>query len=227
MLGWMYVLTLLLFVIAKGRSYYMGPGYPMLYAAGAVWGERWLATMRPGRAKVIRSAVWAALVFDVIVTAAFFLPTAPLNSRWWQISSALQGDFREEVGWPELVQETVKIRDSLSLDERAHLGIIGANYGEAGAVNLYGPQFGLPRAISGVNSFWQRGYGDPPPQTLIVIGLDRDFVDKKFQSCRLAGHTWNYYGVRNEETVDHPDIFVCGPPKEGWAEFWKGFRYYG
>jgi hypothetical protein len=78
-----------------------------------------------------------------------------------------------------------------------------------------------------VNSFWYRGYGDPPPQTLIVIGLSRKFVDQHFTSCRLAGHTWNQYGIKNEETEDHPDIFVCGPPTAGWPEFWKDFRYYG
>ena len=227
MLGWMYVVTLLLFVVAKGRSYYMGPAYPMLYAAGAVWGEGWLATLQRGRAMAIRTVVWAGLAIGVISTIAFWMPTAPVNSRWWTISNHVQGDHREEIGWPELVQEVAKIRDSLTPEERAHLGIIGTNYGEAGAINLYGPQYGLPRAISGVNSFWYRGYGDPPPQTVIVIGLNRKYMDESFESCRLAGHTWNQYGVKNEETADHPDIYVCGPPKDGWPKFWEDFRYYG
>jgi len=227
MLGWMYVVTLLLFMVAKGRSYYMGPAYPMLYAAGAVWGEGWLATLQRGRAMTIRRVVWAGLAISVISTIAFWMPTAPVNSRWWTISNSMQGDHREEIGWPELVQEVAKIRDSLTPEERAHLGIIGTNYGEAGAINLYGPQYGLPRAISGVNSFWYRGCGDPPPQTVIVIGLSRKYMDESFESCRLAGHTWNQYGVKNEETADHPDIYVCGPPKDGWPKFWDDFRYYG
>ncbi len=134
----------------------------------------------------------------------------------------MQGDFREQIGWRELVQEVAKIRDSLTPEERAHLGIIGTNYGEAGAINLYGPEYGLPRAISGVNSFWYRGYGDPPPQTVIVIGLSRKYMDDSFESCRLAGHTWNLYGVKNEETVDHPDIYVCGPPKKRLARILEG-----
>jgi len=227
MVGWMFVVTLLLFTIAKGRWYYMGPGYPMLYAAGAVWGEGWLATMQRDKAMTIRWTVWATFVFEVVFTTAFWLPTAPLNSRWWAITNQVQGDFREQLGWPELVQEVAKIRDSLTPEERAHLGILGTNYGEAGAINLYGPEYGLPRAISGINSFWYRGYGDPPPQTLIVIGPDRQYMDETFESCRVAGHTWNQYGVKNEETEDHPDIWVCGPPKRGWPEFWKDFRYYG
>jgi len=213
--------------VAKGRSYYMGPAYPMLYAAGAVWGEGWLATLQRGRAMTIRRVVWAGLAISVISTIAFWMPTAPVNSRWWTISNSMQGDHREEIGWPELVQEVAKIRDSLTPEERAHLGIIGTNYGEAGAINLYGPQYGLPRAISGVNSFWYRGCGDPPPQTVIVIGLSRKYMDESFESCRLAGHTWNQYGVKNEETADHPDIYVCGPPKDGWPKFWDDFRYYG
>jgi hypothetical protein len=175
----------------------------------------------------IRTVVWAGLAIGVICTIAFWMPTAPVNSRWWTISNHVQGDHREEIGWPELVQEVAKIRDSLTPEERAHLGIIGTNYGEAGAINLYGPQYGLPRAISGVNSFWQRGYGDPPPQRVIVIGLSRKYMDESFESCRLAGHTWNRYGVKNEETADHPDIYVCGPPKDGWPKFWDDFRYYG
>ena len=44
MIGWMFVVTLLLFTLARGRWYYMGPAYAMLYAAGAVWGEGWLAS---------------------------------------------------------------------------------------------------------------------------------------------------------------------------------------
>jgi hypothetical protein len=46
--------------------------------------------------------------------------------------------------------------------------------GKLGAVNLYGPAYGLPTAISGMNSNWERGYGDPPPQTVIVLGERRD-----------------------------------------------------
>jgi hypothetical protein len=161
------------------------------------------------------------------MTMAFWLPLAPPNSRWWSAVNEVQGDFREQFGWHELAQEVAKIRDSLTPEERAYLGILGANYGEAGAINLYGPEYGLPRAISGVNSFWYRGYGGPPPQTVIVIGLSRHRMEEVFGPCRLAGHTWNPYGIKNEETVDHPDIYVCGPPKMGWPAFWADFQYYG
>jgi hypothetical protein len=139
----------------------------------------------------------------------------------------VNGDFREEIGWPELVAMVARIRDSLPAEDRARMGILAGNYGEAGAINLYGPGYGLPSAISGVNSFWQRGYGNPAPETLIVVGLSRRSVDRNFTACEVAGHTSNVYGVENEETRDHPDIFVCRGLRRSWPEFWKSFRYYG
>lgn len=227
MLGWMYVVPLLLFIVAKGRDYYFAPVYPMLYAAGSVWGGRRLAAMTRAWANAIRGAAWATLALDVVFAAAFFLPVAPINSAWGRAAFNVQGDFREELGWPELVQTVAGIRDAVPPQDRQRLGILAGNYGEAGAVNLYGPSYGLPRAISGINSFWQRGYGDPPPETLIVIGLSRRFLDRNFAACELAGHTWNSYGVKNEETVDHPDIYVCRGLRQSWPEFWNDFRYFG
>jgi hypothetical protein len=167
------------------------------------------------------------LTADIAISAALALPLAPIHSKWWDISSKVQGDFVEEIGWPELVETVAQVRDSLTPDQRAKLGILAANYGEAGAVNLYGPKYGLPAAISGVNSFWARGYGDPPPDTLIVLGHSAGFLAKNFDSCRVAAHTWNRYGVENEESVDHPDIYVCSGLKKPWREFWAGYRHFG
>ena len=227
MLGWMYVVTLLLFVVAKGRWYYMGGTYPMLFAAGAVWGETWLSSIGRGWAWTVRGLAWTALVCDVILMATIALPSAPVNSARWKFAAKNNGDLVEELGWPELTGEVARIRESLPADERARSGILAANYGEAGALALYGPGYHLPRPISGINSFWAKGYGDPPPGTLIVLGFSQRFRDANFSSCELAGHVPNPYGVENEETHDHPDIYVCRGMKQSWPEFWKDFQYYG
>lgn len=226
-LGWMYIVPLLLFVIVKGRDYYLAGAYPMLYAAGSVWGEQWLASRRHVMAGALRGVVWTALVADLLVGAAFFLPIAPVNSRVWKAANNLQGDFRDEIGWPELVETLARVRDALPAQDRARLGILAGNYGEAGAIDLFGPSYGLPHAISGINSYWLRAYGDPPPETLIVVGLSSRFLQRNFASCELAAHTWNRYGVENEETRDHPDIFVCRGLRQTWPEFWSDFQYYG
>jgi hypothetical protein len=226
-LGWMYAVPLVLFLVAKGRGYYLAPAYPMLYAAGSVWGEQILLSLRRPRAAAARALVWTALAVDIILTGTIVIPPAPVNSPLWKFASKNNGDLVEELGWPELVQTVAGIRDALPAEDRAHLGILAGNYGEAGAINLYGTNLGLPPAISGINSFWQRGYGNPPPETLIVIGLSRGFLDRNFASCQIADHTPNPYGIRNEETSDHQDIFVCRGLRQSWPDFWKDFQYYG
>lgn len=45
LLGGMYVVPLVAFLVARGRDYYFAPVYPMLFAAGGVWAEQWLSTL--------------------------------------------------------------------------------------------------------------------------------------------------------------------------------------
>jgi len=226
-LGWMYLAPLAIFIGVKARGYYLAPAYPMLYAAGSVWGQEWLASLRAERARVIRACAWNALALDIALAAALALPIAPINSNWGRIAIKINGNFRDAIGWPELVQTLAQIRNSLPETERARTAVLAANYGEAGAVNLLGPRYGLPPVISGGNSFWAHGYGDPPPETVIVVGFSRAFVERNFASCQLAAKIWNEFGVENEETRDHPDIYVCRRLRQTWPEFWKNFQYFG
>jgi hypothetical protein len=223
----MFIVPFVLFVIGRGRPYYMAPGYPMLLAAGAVWGERWVASLSSRRALIIRRTTWSALAIGALVDAAIVLPIAPPGSLWWRFAdSANGGNFNEEIGWPELVQTVASIRDSLALEERPRLGILARASGQAGAINLYGPALRLPRAICGMNSHWLRGYGDPPPETMIVVGMTREFAQSAFESCQIAGHVSNRFGIENS-TIRNTDIFVCRSLRQSWPRFWQGFQYYG
>lgn len=227
MLGWMYITPLIIFLIAKGRGYYLLGAYPMLYAAGSVWGERWIDRLPGGWRPAISAIARTALAINVVIFSAVSLPVTGPQSRWWQWAASKNGDLKEEVGWPELVGTVAQVRDSLRAEQGARLGILAGDYGAAGAIDLYGPAYRLPPVISGINSFWQRGYGDPPPATLIILGVSEHWAEENFTGCRIAARSWNRYGLINEQTGDHPDIFVCGPPHQSWPDFWKGFRYYG
>jgi len=79
-----------------------------------------------------------------------------------------------EIGWPELAAIVAHVRDSIPASDCTALGVMAEDEGEAGAVNLYGRAYGLPRAVSGMNSNWLRGYGDPPPQTVRAVGFKPD-----------------------------------------------------
>lgn len=226
MLAWMYLIPLVIFWLAKGRGYYTAGAYPMLLAMGAVVIEGWLVAL---------PRFWRGTIEAVYLTAligwGLFVCTAilPLASRGPLRDYALDnnGDLREEIGWNELAKTVADIRDSLPAEQRENVGVLVGNYGEQGAIELFGPAYHLPAPISGTNSAWLRGYPTPPPSTLIVLGHSRQYVEKMLTSCRLAGHNTNSYGVKNEESEDHPDIFVCGAPQMPWPEFWKQYQGFG
>jgi hypothetical protein len=227
LIGWMYVITLALFFFAKGRDYYLAPAYPSLFAAGAVFAEQWLAAVTPPRARRIRRAFWWALAVNATLLAAMALPIAPLGSRWWFVADKVNGNFNEEIGWPEMAATVAHVRDSLPPEDRAHLGILVGDAGEAGAIHLYGRAYGLPDAISGSNSNWFHGYGDPPPQIVITVGFLRTDADSIFVSCQLAGHLAKPFGIENSAVGDHTDVFVCSQPRQPWPVLWPHFHWFG
>jgi hypothetical protein len=155
------------------------------------------------------------------------LPLWPVNSSLWRLASEVHDNFVEEIGWPELTCATAEIYAGVPEAERARTGILTANYGEAGAINLYGPAYGLPAAISGINSMWLRGYGDPPPERLILLGFPGTWARQHLEGCEEAGRITNDYGVLNEETSGNSTIYLCGPPRLPWPEFWAMMRSFG
>jgi len=226
-LGWMYVVPLVAYAASRAREYYLAPAYPMLLAAGAVWGEHWMSTLSVRAAARVHRVTRRAMAISGLAVAAVILPIAPLNSWWWRVADSINGNFNYSVGYQDMVETVAKVRDSLPVQERAGVGILAGDDGEAGAVDLYGPAYGLPRAISGMNSNWLRGYGDPPPETVIVVGMTRTFVDRNFAACEVAGHLTNRYGVVNRAIGGYDDVFVCRQLRQPWPEFWRHFQYFG
>ncbi|HTZ88742.1 MAG TPA: glycosyltransferase family 39 protein [Alloacidobacterium sp.] len=226
LLAWMYLIPLALFFFGKGRGYYLAAAYPMLLAMGAVVGERWTASLPKVWKRTVEVVYFTGTAIIGLYIGALILPLAssgPLKN----FALSRNGDLREEIGWNELVATVAGIRNSLPPDQQANLGVLVANYGEQGAIEIFGPAYHLPAPISMTNSAWLRGYPTPPPTTLIVIGFSREAAEKAFTGCRLAGHNGNSYGVKNEESQYHPDIFVCGPPRLPWPQFWTKYQNFG
>ncbi len=226
LLAWMYLIPLALFIVGKGRGYYLGNAYPMLMAMGSVMGERWVASLQVLWRRTVQTAFFTGLVACGLYICALVLPLAsagPLR----EFALRNNGDLREEIGWDNLVKAVADIRDSLPAEQRDNLRVLVGNYGEQGAIEILGPAYHLPPPISGTNSAWLRGYPDPPPSTLIVLGFAQGEAERTFTGCQLAGHNGNPYGVENEESQYHPDIFVCGGPRVSWPEFWKKYRRFG
>jgi len=227
LLGWMYAFTLGIFVVAQARFYYLAPMYPVLLAGGSVlWGQ-WVRMLRPAWSRLTQGALWTAMVVSGLIFALVTTPVAPMGSGLWKFTGKMHDQFREQVGWTDLAETVARVYESLPAEERTHAGILTGNYGEGGALNLYGPALGLPHAMAGTNSFWYRGYTQPPPDTVILVGFDADEGDELFSSCRVAAKNTNRFNVVNEESRDHPDILVCQHLRKSWPDFWQKFRRFG
>jgi hypothetical protein len=182
--------------------------YPALIAAGAVVVER--------RARTLRLLVPAA----VLLTALPLTPVAlPLLSPSALDTSGLRDAAEpqlEMVGWPGLVDQVAQVYRALPSTAGAVL--LTTNYGEAGALEEYGPARGLPPvAYSGHNGF---GLWGPPPASAtgpVVLVWEGPPPDELFTGCRDTGRVRT--GVRNEED-QNASVYVCTAATGGWATAW-------
>ncbi len=221
-----FVLTILSFALTKGRGYYTAAVYPVMIAFGAVAIMRWASSLRSGLRRTIAVVLWTGILAFGVYAACVLVPIAssgPLKD----FALAHSEDLREEQGWDTFLQTIAQIRDTLTPAQRASLGIVTANYGEQGAVEVLGRSYGLPAPISLTNSAWLRGYPTPQPTTLIVTGLGFDDANEEFTDCHAAADVPYPAHLNNEESKYHPHIFLCGPPRLPWPEFWKKYQRFG
>jgi 4-amino-4-deoxy-L-arabinose transferase-like glycosyltransferase len=227
MVVWMCLVPFGIFYYLQGRSYYLTGVYPVLLAAGSVAWEAGLNHLPHTLRRVLAGVTYGVVIVSGAAFSLIALPLAPVGSDLFVKVSGINTEFREQVGWPELVKTVAEIYAKIPEEEKAVTGILAGNYGEAGAVNLYGPEYGLPKVISGVNTYWLRGYGDPPPQTLIVLGIEDVKIYSFFKECGIEGRISNPYNIPNEEYLDHSRIYVCRGLRKPWAEIWQFFQNYG
>lgn len=235
-LGWAYALLAALFLVLGGKPYYLGGFFPVLLAAGAQPAVDWVGRRRARLAnavwKPLRQAsrlrgalLGAALAVSAAGSVLITLPLVPLGALHRTPIVALNYDTGETVAWPTYVDEIAGVFRQLPAQQRAIAAIVTSNYGEAGAVDRYGPALGLPPAFSGHNGYW---YWGPPPataDTIVAVGFDRGFLDQFFGDVRLATRLDNHLRVANDEQ-DAP-VWLCSRPRDGWPALWPRFRSLG
>jgi 4-amino-4-deoxy-L-arabinose transferase-like glycosyltransferase len=200
-------------LVLGGKPYYVVPPLLVLLAAGAGPTLAWLA-----RGSTARRA-WSALAAAVGVAVAVLVGLPVLPPSRLDPVLALNKEAGEQVGWPELVGTVAAARDALPAAERATAVVFTSNYGEAGAVDRYGPGLGLPPAYSGHMSFADWG---PPPDSadgpVLVVGE----AAARFTGCTPLAVDHAPDGVDNEE--DGVVVSRCALP-EPWSQLWPGLRH--
>ena len=223
--GLVFVVFFLLMELAHGKNYYVFPIYPMLFAAGGVAAEQWLAHRGPVKAALIVVIFTAALPYVPI--AAWILSPEhflayekalhfkPAKSETHQ-QSLLPQPIADQFGWPAIVHEVADIYDSLPPEQRAVTGIWAGNYGEAGAIDLFGPRYHLPQAYSRHQNYW---YWGPPPvvyQNLIVLEWSLDDVRDNCTSYQAFPHE-EKFGMAEENTP----IYLCRGVEFNIQKIWS------
>ena len=221
-----------LLLVLQGKSYYVGPIFPALFAAGGVMLER---VARPG----LRTAlVWAAVVLSVtwgLVSLPLGVPVVPPQpmARYAArlgLTAAVQTnrgtvlplpqDYADMLGWEEKVRAVARVYDSLPPDERRDAVILAPNYGRAGALDFYGPRLGLPEAVCPCGTFWQFGPGEKPGRVVVGVGISARFLEEHFDSVATAATVLEPWGVEEEQEMV---IRVARGPRRTLQEEWRGF----
>lgn len=231
-LGWAFLGVLAILVLAGGKAYYLAPAYPITFAAGGVAVERWTAGRR-----VLRAVLLAALVAAGALLAPLAKPLLPIDafvayaSRLGVVPSAgerhelgeLPQLFADMHGWPQLAADVAAVHRTLPPDERAAACVFAQNYGQAGAVDLFGPALGLPRAISGHNSYWLWGPQGCTGEVLIVIGGDAADLARLFERHEARGRTTCELCMPYERDLP---IWVAWGLRVPLEEAWPAVKHY-
>jgi Dolichyl-phosphate-mannose-protein mannosyltransferase len=219
------VVVIALQFVLGGKPYYPGAAFTFLLAAGCVPLEHWLAgRRRPGSR--IAPAAWAglAMVAGGLVSLPIALPVLPARALHAAPVQKINYDLGEEIAWPRLVALVAREYDALPAGQRPQTTVLAGNYGEAGAIDRYGPGLSLPRVFSGHNNFWLWG---PPPAadtSAIAVGVDPALLHREFAHVRLVARFWNGLGVSDDE--QGAPVYLATGLRAAWARSWPAFRDY-
>lgn len=221
------------FICLGGKSYYALPAYPLLLAAGGVAIEQYLASARWAWLKV---AYPSALVLAGLLTVPFGVPLLPVDTffRYSQsipyarevkterdATAALPQLYADMFGWDTMAASVARVYHDLPKADQADCAILAGNYGEAGAIDYYGPKLGLPKALSGHNSYFDWGPRNYSGACVIVFGERSNEFKNLFAESRVAATTSNPYGMPNEQRVP---IYICHKPRAPLAVLWPNFK---
>jgi 4-amino-4-deoxy-L-arabinose transferase-like glycosyltransferase len=226
-LAWAWLITAGLIVTLSPRVYYLFPAFPLLFAAGGVAWERWLAAPR---LRWIKAAYVALMVLMGSLLLPSVLPVLPAETYIrYSTSLHLQPPrietfrlgpmpqlFADQFGWQEMAAAVAGVFNSLPPEVRAKTCIFGQNYGQAGAVDLFGPRYGLPRAISGHQSYFLWGPHGCTGESVIVMAGRQQSLEREYAAVRKAAHVEHPYSMPYE----HFDVFYCQGLKQPVSEVW-------
>ena len=233
-LGMAFVTVLAVLIVSHGKDYYAAPVFPMVFAGGAIaWEQlaerRRVSWLKPALFVVILAGTGALLPLFVPVLSpeAFLryhksLPFLPQPSEKSMAMEPMPHTYSWCFGWPEMVQAVAKAYAMVPPEERADTAIFANDFAAAGAIDIIGPKYGLPKAISGHQSYWLWGPRDYSGQTVIVLGSTPEREARHFNSVTVVAELNNPYAPPWENRP----VLLCRGPKNfrSVAEIWPKLK---
>jgi hypothetical protein len=241
-LGWTFMVLLGTMMALQGKSYYMAPAYPMLFAAGGMFWEKW-TTNRWMR--WTRVALPLLLVLVAAISAPLSLPILPPGEliRYQQTlgiqpprdyvgeAGRLQEFFADMFGWEEMVRQVAVVYHTLPPDEQKRAAIFALDYGEAAAIDFFGPRYGLPKAICTNQTYFYWGPRQYTGDVIVVLGLNDALLNANGNRARFeAAFRSVQYGPRVEHpyslTFEHYPIVTARGLKWPLDQLWPRLRFW-
>jgi hypothetical protein len=226
-----FVLTSAFYFYERGTNYYLFPVYPTMFAVGAVAAERlshWLLGAWAAAA-VVASAIVMPTVLPLLDPALLerymeATHTRPEPFQAAAVGAPLTQGFSDELGWREMTKAVAAAFHALPPEERTRAAILAANYGEAAALDVYGPAHGLPAPLSGHNQYWLWGPRDYDGALILNVGGNPERWQASCESVEIVGTFGGRYVMPYE---NNRPIFVCRGLRRPLGEIWgrlKRFR---
>lgn len=237
-LGWCYLVCYAAFFIMHGKSYYLAPIYPVLLAAGAIViesaldrpevGQPRLQWMKPTLAIILMASGshLVPIVVPVLSPESFlaYIKTLPFKLPVTEHSharAALPQWYADQFGWKEIADETEIAWNQVPASERSDCGIFAQDYGQAGAIDFFGPSHGLPGAMSGDRTYFLWGPREYSGDCMIVLDDRQEVLDRYWKHVEFVGTSAaNQYALEQQIPV-----FLCkGKIFDSWANVWPHLK---
>ncbi len=224
--GWTCLAAFVLMLVTHGKAYYIGPIYPVLFGAGAVALERLpRRAARPSYAVLlVLVAAFGALTFPMGVPVLPPAQMARYAARFEGSTKTNTGetlplpqDYADMLGWQAQVKTVAEVYHALPPAERDAAIVLARNYGEAGALDFYGPRYGLPRVVCAHTSFWFFGPGEKPGTVAVSLGLTPEQLSRFYEQFEVMQTVDEPWVVPEEKNVP---IAVARAPRQPIEAVW-------
>lgn len=239
-LAWLYPVIFFVMVFGNAKVYYLSAIYPLLFAGGAILFDQFVLEKS---INWLKSAFLSCLIISGVFSLPFALPFLPIEQfiKYQQLLgimpradeksgvAELPQYLADQFGWKEMVDTVASVYNKLAPEEQSQCLIYARNYGQAGAVDFFGRELGLPHATCAHNNYWLWGPGEQTGNVAIIIGwsqnLDENLTDlhRYYKYVELASITGSKYRMPFEKGRM---LFICRRMNTTFQKIWNSERFY-